>query len=63
MLPVYLLNMILQTYTNELEDFLLMLLGIREKNTYRAAFLLTEKSHPSNFLEIKDSISTHEEKV
>jgi hypothetical protein len=53
------LNLIIQAYTNELESWVLLVLGIREKNVYSASFLLTEKSQSANFLEIKDIISTH----
>jgi hypothetical protein len=56
--PVYLVALVCQAFTNEMESCLLSVLGIREKNIYSASFLLTEKSTPSNFLEIKDIVST-----
>jgi hypothetical protein len=57
---LYLANLAVQSFTNELESWVLLALGFKEKNVYSASFLLTEKSQPSNFLEIKDIISEHE---
>jgi hypothetical protein len=40
-LSVYLLGLILQAFTNDLEQCLLLALKIKERNIYRASFLLT----------------------
>ena len=63
MLPVYLIGLILQVFTNDIEEWLLLVLRIKEKNIYRASFLLTEKSQPSSFLEIKDIVTTHRAQI
>jgi hypothetical protein len=50
LLPMFAVAMIVQAFTNEIENGLLLALGVREKNIYSASFLLTEKSQPSSFL-------------
>lgn len=62
-MPIYLVGLVLQAFTNDIEQCLLLALKIKERNIYRASFLLTEKSQPSNFLEIKDIVSTHREQI
>ena len=62
-LPVYIVGLILQAFTNDLEQCLLLALKIKERNIYRSSFLLTEKSQPSNFLEIKDIVTTHRSQI
>lgn len=41
---LYLFNLGTQAFTNELEMWVLLALGFRDKNVYSASFLLTEKS-------------------
>jgi hypothetical protein len=62
-LPVYLVGLAVQAFTNDIEQWLLLALRVKERNIYRASFLLTEKSQPSNFLEIKDIVSTHRPQI
>lgn len=62
-LPVYLVGLVLQAFTNDIEQCLLLALRIKERNIYCASFLLTEKSQPSSFLEIKDIVTTHRAQI